>query len=176
MITITESNMVFGPFWESQVYQIEQSQLYRRTGSRVRSVEFLKRNQRGDLWFVEAKSSSACAEGEAPEKFDTFIRKVAEKFLHALNLYFSAVTGRREGSSDLPASFRLETYDGTGITFCLVIQGHQEEWLPPIRGALERELAPFLRIWKCNVIVLNDALAKKKGLVSQVLTQERSHT
>ena len=166
MIPISESGMDFVPYPEDCVFHMEQSQLYasvRESG--VKSVEFMWKKNPMMLQFVEAKSSSPQPTAGNSLRFDDFIGEVADKFLHSLNLYCSAVLGRHSAVCDLPEAFCGLDADCPAILFLLVINGHRIEWLPPIREALFRKLRSYRAIWGIEIAVLNHKLAAEKGLI-----------
>ena len=49
--------MIFGDYNQGRVFKIENSQMHKEAGSRVRSVEFILLKGKNGLWFIEAKSS-----------------------------------------------------------------------------------------------------------------------
>ena len=49
--------------------------------------------------------------------------------------------------------------------FILVIKGHRTEWLMPLSDALKESMAYHNTIWKSQVVVFNDELAKKYKLI-----------
>lgn len=165
MIEINESNMTFGPFEEDHIFHIEQSELYRSVGEKVRTVEFLYSRNFGAISFIEAKSSSKKMTDGTSVGSNEFIDSVSEKFLHSFALYCSALLGRRESSNDIPEKLRKIDLSQAAINFFLVIHGHREEWLPPVREALIKKLKPYQKIWNFEIFVLNDTGAKKYHLV-----------
>ncbi len=162
MPTICESGMRFGPFADDQVFQIETSTLYHNIGGGVRTVEFLLTTEPESLLFLEAKSSSPKPSNESPENFDRFIQEISEKFMHSFNLYYSAILKRHESSNDIPDRFKHLDNGVVKIKFCLVIKGHAIDWLSPIRDALLRQMSSHITIWKSQIAVLNDQLAKDR--------------
>ncbi|MBU5436331.1 hypothetical protein [Pseudoflavonifractor sp. MSJ-37] len=167
MKQVEESGMIFGPFPEEQFYHLERSSLYQNTGKQngVCTVEFLLSRNERFLTFLEAKSSSPRPGGDRQERFQAFIHEIAAKFLHSFDLYLSAALGRHEDCADLPDSFRGLDRSAVTFQFVLVIKGHKEEWLPPIRAALEQVLRAHRRIWASKVVVLNDTMARKQALI-----------
>lgn len=165
MITIKESGMEFGPFDESQVYHIEKSQLYKKTQN-VKTVEFILNIGTNSLQFVEAKSGSPRPVPDNNVSFENFICEISEKFLHSLNLYYSAILKRHESNNDIPNRFKNLNNEGLAIKFLLVIKGHQLEWLPPIREALNQKLISYGSIWNFEIAVINDDMALKHRLIS----------
>lgn len=56
-ITIEESGAIFGPFNEADLFHIEKSEILRKLGDKIKTVEFVVvRNDNHALVFVEAKS------------------------------------------------------------------------------------------------------------------------
>ena len=165
MIEISESNMTFGPFEESHIFHIERSELYRSAGEKVKTVEFLYSRNFSAISFIEAKSSSKKMTKDIGIGSNEFIDSVSEKFLHSFALYCSALLGRRESSNDIPEELRKIDISQAAINFFLVIHGHREEWLSPVREALLKKLKPYRQIWNLNIFVLNDVGAQKYHLV-----------
>jgi len=162
MITITESGMIFGPFTDQQVYQIEKSDAYINLGEGIKVVEFVYRKNEEKLFFIEAKSSSPMPEGE---KFTDYITDIADKFTHSFNLWLTLNLRRR---TDTITSDVMEVNMEKQIfRFILVIKGHEKSWLPPIKAALERKMMAEIKIWKHEIIVLNDTQAKERGLIRE---------
>ena len=160
MITIKESGMTFGPFPEEQVYQIEKADAYTTLGESVKAVEFVFRQSKEKIFFIEAKSSSPMPEGE---KFNTYIGDISDKFLHSFNLWLTLNLGRRK---DEISETILEVPTDTQVfRFILVINGHEETWLPPVRAAIERKMMAEIKIWRHEVIVINDQQARARGLI-----------
>lgn len=160
MVTINESGMAFGPFPDDQVYQIEKSEAYTHLGEGVKVVEFLYKQNAEKLFFVEAKSSSPKPKGG---DFKKFIEEISDKFIHSFNLWLSLKLKRR---NDVVSKNIFDAkLDKQIFRFILVIKGHEESWLPPISEALRREMMAEIKIWKHEVIVINDQQAKQRGLV-----------
>jgi len=159
--TITESGM---DFVDENVFHIEKSRLYTNLNDGVRSVEFV-RIKDDKLIFVEAKASfpnpdNPCEENL--EKFKSAIEELCEKFIHSLHLLSSVKLGVQIES--LPIEFSLP--ERTSLVFLLVIKNHKFVWLKPIKGKIESTLPSVLKkIWKPEVIVINQAVAIKHGLV-----------
>lgn len=53
------------------------------------------------------------------------------------------------------------------LTFALVIinPAAQIEWLAPMKAELEERLRRWMKIWDIDVVVLNQDLAKRWGLI-----------
>ena len=79
MKSIPESDVIFGPYDEKDLFHIEKSELYKSLGEGLKTVEFILRASATEqgIVFVEAKSN-----GSNPENKDTSEekRKKFEKF------------------------------------------------------------------------------------------------
>lgn len=161
MIQIEESGMIFGNYPEERVFRLECSKTHQDAGEGVRTVEFLYLMKDDMLAFVEAKSSSPRKETSI-ERYNEFIDEILEKFVHSFDMYAASKMGRYDEISGLIA-------DGNDAElryrFILVINGHQPSWLLPLKEELARKLLYHRKIWKSDVIVMNDEVARSKGLI-----------
>lgn len=77
---------------------------------------------------------------------------------------------RHDGAAaELPAGFHGIDLSKLDFRFVLVINGHREEWLAPLQEALALAMKPLIKAWAIDanaVIILNDQMAKKYGLIS----------
>lgn len=163
MIEIEESGMKFGPFECSHVFQIEKSELYKNLHN-IKTVEFILENN-NKLQFIEAKSSSPKPVPDNLVRFEEFIDEISQKFLHSLNLYYTGVLGRHGSANDLPDPMKKINHQQVSIKFILVIKNHQDEWLLPIKDALERKMSSISSIWESQVAVINAKTAQKYKLI-----------
>lgn len=164
-ITINESGITFGPYAESVCFQIEKSPIYTHLGKDVKMVEFVlnRLTAGGEQVFclVEAKQSSPKPDNLTD--FSTFISEISEKMIHGISLLL-AILLNRHGSSEeiLPESMRSVDLSRCKARYILVINGHKEEWLPPIQDALRKSLRSMDTTWNFGpntVVVLNDEKA-----------------
>lgn len=163
MIEIEESGMKFGPFECSHVFHIEKSKLYKNLHN-IKTVEFILENN-NKLQFIEAKSSSPKPVPDNLVRFEEFIDEISQKFLHSLNLYYTGVLGRHASANDLPDPMKKINHQQVSIKFILVIKNHQDEWLLPIKDALEKKMNSISSIWESQVAVINAKTAQKYKLV-----------
>lgn len=170
MEPIDESGMRFGPYPEGQCFYIEKSQCYQSIQKSVKMAEFLLlRQQKGGLtvWVVEAKSSSP--RPEIQPNFAAFIDGIRNKLTHGFLLTVAAHLQRHPAAAnELPESFKTLNLQTLGFRFVLVINGHKQEWLPPLQSALSLALQPVVKTWALPAIavtVLNHELAEKYGLI-----------
>ena len=172
MIKIQESQMNFGPFQRQRCFHIEKSEVYLRIQQKVQIAEFLllkdRREKRPSVWVVEAKSSSPRPENTV--SFDAFINEIKNKMINAFSLTLASCLKRhKDAKSKLPEHFQYLNLAKTNFRFVLVIQGHQDSWLPPIQDALTKEFFVTTKTWAIapnSVAVLNRKLAIQKGLVA----------
>jgi hypothetical protein len=167
MMTIVESGMTFGPFNPEDVFHIENSETFRKLEN-VKTVEFVLCKQKAnnnELWLVEAKQSSPMPGNNV--SFKDYIEEIEQKFDNSLCVLISLWLNR---FFDPELSEKIKTVDlkNIQINFIFVIKGHKEEWLPPLKDALQQKLIPLcktLKLGSNNIIVLNDTMAKIKGLI-----------
>ena len=158
---ITESGM---DFIAENAFYIEKAELYTNLGDGVRSVEFI-RVKNDKLMFIEAKTGfpnpdNPCEENR--EKFQSTVETICEKFIHSLHLLSSVKIGVTKES--LPSDFDLS--EKTSLVFLLVIKNHDLAWCRPIKGKFIDALPLYLKkIWKPEVLVINQSVAVKQGLI-----------
>lgn len=178
MITINESGMSFGPYADTHCFQIENSPLHNAVQPGMQIAEFLLvqdggQNQPPKVWVVEAKSSTPNPGSPLPgaaETFSAFIAEIRDKLLNALTLGVTACIGRHANAGQvLPQAFTTLPLDRAVFRLILVVNGHRAEWLPPLQDALSQSLRVTSRTWDLgpgSVVVMNDALARQRGLIA----------
>lgn len=165
MYTTIESKMVFGPFEEADVFEIEKSNVNQMIGERIRTVEFVICREENQILFIEAKSSSP-QERTSKERYDEFITEIVEKFVQSFEIYHTLRYNRYHIDNGMGENLKQQEWDKVEIKFVLVIHGHKKEWLAPLRETLIKNMSAYLKIWKSAVVVLNDEMAKRYNLIS----------
>ena len=168
---LIESGMTFGPFPDESCFTVEESLSYKAIESGVKMAEFLLLRQTRDnvpvIWVVEAKSSTP--KPEIQPNFDEFIEEVRQKLTNALNLILAACLGRHlAAEAELPESFKNINLGEVDFRLVLVINGHQDAWLPPLNDALSLVLHATVKTWALSptaVTVINDGMAREYGLI-----------
>jgi hypothetical protein len=98
------------------------------------------------------------------ERFDPYINEVVTKFIHSVTLLLAVRHHRHDVA--LVESLRHDLLAKPVLT--LVIKNHDIAWLPPVQHQLRKVMRPYLRLWNLHdecVEVLNEAMAKRKGLI-----------
>ena len=165
MVRISESGMVFGEYAEENVFQIEKSKLHDKIGNGIKVVEFILINEPNKLNFIEARSSSPQPREDNMERFDEFIGEITDKFIHSFNLYYSGIMKRNNGYDEISNKFFDINNSEVKFKFILVIKNHKKEWLAPLSEALKRQLIVHNTIWKSEVIVINEDMAREYKLI-----------
>ena len=168
---IVESGMTFGPYPDGRCFYIEKSNTYADIQQGVQMAEFLLlRINNGKLpvlWVVEAKSSTP--QPATQPNFDEFIAEIREKLVNAFSLGWASCLNRhQQANAELPDPFKELDLSQVDVRFVLVINGHQDAWLPPIQEALQKELHSTVKTWRfapTSVAVINEELARKYGLI-----------
>lgn len=165
---IHESGMTFGPYPDGSCFHIEQCETYKRIHDGVKIAEFLLLHPQHDstVWIVEARSSTP--RPETQPSFDKFIGEIREKLVNALTLSIAACLKRHSSDEELPHSFQTLDLKTTKFRLILIVNGHHEEWLPPLQDALKLALRSTVKTWNLSptsVVVVNDVLARSQGLI-----------
>ena len=163
-VLITESGVTFGPFSEERLYYIEKSDSYKELGEGFSTVEFVYINRKGQLCFVEAKSSSP-RQADQIERFEEWASEVATKFYDSLQLFLTIYMQRRN-EEKLGDTIRHADMKALSIKFILVIPSHKAEWLAPIQNELGKQMSKITAMWNIAVAVINKELAQEYGMIA----------
>ena len=173
MIAISESEMNFGDFDEANIFHIEKSRIYKELGTGIKTVEFILKYKKDTILFLEAKKtcpneSNKNESTDKTAKFEEYYTALTEKFVSSLHLYIAAMVGRFQdisevGSELMPAN-GLQDME---LKFCLVIKNAKIEWLAGPMAELNARLFKIRKIWRVQIVVLNEELAKERKLIAQ---------
>ena len=171
MKVITESDMNFGEFQEDDLFHIENSQIYKELGSGVQTVEFVLRYDKNSIVFLEAKKSCPNAANrleskDKEKKFEDYYSSVTEKFIASLQIYLAAILNRYGETSEIGDRLWLShQMKNMQLKFILVVKNAEDvAWLAGPLAELKARLLQVRKIWKVEVAVLNEELAKKQKL------------
>lgn len=168
-----ESGMTFGPYPEGHCFRIEKSATYRSIGQGVKIAEFLLLRSRRDrppiVLIVEAKQSSP--RPETQPSFQEFVAEIRDKLGNTLALGMASMLGRHPmAKGELPHPFQVLDLGTVGFRLVLIINGHREDWLPPLQDALRITLCSTVQTWALGanaVVVINHEMARNAGLVAK---------
>ena len=168
---------MFGPYPDGHCFEIESSAIVKKIndkakqGEGVKIAEFLLLstvNGKASISIIEAKSS-------APQNVDEYINDVQEKLSNSLSLFIAIYLQRHSGNNPgLSDFFRQTELSNVSFILILAIQNCEKQRLPPLQDKLKKNLKKTARIWNIDlnsVIVLNEAGAKKHGLIASTTTQ-----
>lgn len=164
MITITESGMTFGPFDPDRVFRIEESAFVRSKSLKV--CEFVWLTPQDNLLLIEAKSSVPNPR-KSPKEYDEFFVKIFEKLDNSLQILAAGLLGRHnELTQEIGLLAAINPFGPERrIMRYLVIPGIPDEYLPPFSDKLASVLKRQSQIWRTEVKVINERLAKKVELL-----------
>lgn len=162
MATFKESGMTF-TFEDDSWYHVEHSPLHSQTEGFMTCECIVKLHDKVTL--IEAKSSTPRPENA--KKFDTFISGITKKFSDTIAFYHAAML--RHDDEPIGEELKSANLKDVDYQLLLIIHGHKPEWLPPVMDALKSELRHILKLWRIkdiNVKVLNETIAKDKGIIT----------
>jgi len=167
MIHIIESEMTFGPFLDNTVFYIEESKIYQKLQQNLQIAEFLVIRKNSSIWIIEAKSSSPNPNNKKSEaEFEEYITEISNKLINALTLTVSIIINRHDKAIDeITPNLHNSIKSGNSIKLCLIIKGHAEEWLIPIQDALSQRLYLNKKMWRFEIAVMNDEMARLEKLI-----------
>lgn len=173
MITINESDMEFGTFQKEKVFRMEDSRLQHSFGEGVKTVEFVLLKDRDKLLFVEAKKSCPNRDNRyenkgKTEKFEGYFSDISDKFVDSLQMMLNIFLDRRTVNLDEVGSHITDEkiYSILKFRFVLVVKNAVDiAWLAGPKEELEARLLRWKKLWNIEVIVLNEELAVRYGIV-----------
>lgn len=172
MKIITESEMNFGKFDETDLFHIEDSKIYKDLGSGIKTVEFILKYDENSIIFLEAKKSCPNAANryeseEKEQKFEEYYSSIKEKFITSLQIYLAAILDKYQDASEVGDGLRsVNSLKEIQLKFILVVKSANDvKWLAGPKAELEARLLQIKKIWGVKVVVLNEELAREYKLV-----------
>lgn len=172
MAIIVESDMRFGEFDEERLFVIEHSDVHKKAGKGIKTVEFIYLTENDNLLFIEAKQScpNEANKDETEEKqikYEEYFSDITDKFVDSLNMFAASALGRNHECYNAGAVLKEKnTYENIGLKLILVINNAEDSWLQGPKIELEQRLLRFRKIWRADILVLNKKMAKEYGLIS----------
>lgn len=165
MVTFEESGMTFS-FEENDIFYIEKSVRFNRIED-AKPCECIVLHD-DKVCLIEAKSSTPHPQNA--EQFMTFVGEIAQKFADSYT-YYNATHQKRQQPDMLSQNLQSVPLGGQSYEFCLIINGHQREWLPPVLDKLKVMMKKSLKLWGFDdacVKVVNEQGALSKGLIVKI--------
>ena len=162
MVTFKESGMTFS-FEKSNIFYIEKSERFNRIEG-AKPCECVVLHD-GKVFLIEAKRSTPNPKNA--EQFVAFLDEIAQKFNDS-DTYYNATHQNRQRPDEVSHNLQSIPLSRQNYEFCLIINGHQREWLPPVQDQLKKMMKKSLKLWGVDdacVKVVNEQGALDKGLI-----------
>ena len=166
MSVIPESGMNFGKYDEKDLFHIETSEIYKKLGDGIPTVEFILKYNGNNIVFLEAKKScpNVANRYESKEKelkFEEYYGSITEKFISSLQIYLAAIMNRYQDTSEIGDNLRsVSNMKDVKLKFILVVKNAEDiTWLAGPLAELRARLLKVRKIWGVEVVVLNEELA-----------------
>ena len=171
MKVIPESGMNFGKYDEKNLFHIEKSEIYKKLGDGIPTVEFILKYNGNNIIFLEAKKSCPNATNryeskEKERKFEEYYDSITEKFIASLQIYLAAIMDRYQDTSEIGDNLQsVNNMKDVKLKFVLVIKNAEDiTWLAGPLAELRARLLKIRKIWGVEVMVLNEELAGEYNL------------
>ena len=121
--------------------------------------------------FVEAKKSCPNPKNkeeskEKTKKFEKYFCDITDKFCDSFQVYLASILGRYGDISEIGGSIRdVDDFKKLEVNFVLVVKTAQLDWLAAPKAILEEKLFALRKIWNIKVLVLNEEMAIKYGMI-----------
>ena len=146
MSVIPESGMNFGKYDEKDLFHIETSEIYKKLGDGIPTVEFILKDNE--------------------QKFEEYYGSITEKFISSLQIYLAAIMNRYQDTSEIGDNLRsVSNMKDVKLKFILVVKNAEDiTWLAGPLAELRARLLKVRKIWGVEVVVLNEELAGEYNL------------
>lgn len=172
MKVITESEMNFGKFEETDLFHIEDSQIYKDIGSGIKTVEFILKYDENSIVFLEAKKScpnvaNRYESKKKEQKFEEYYSSITEKFIASLQIYLAAILDKFQNTEEVGAKLKtVSSMKNIQLKFILVVKNAEDiTWLAGPLAELKARLLQIRKIWGVEIAVLNEELAGEYKLI-----------
>ena len=164
MSVIPESGMNFGKYDKKDLFHIETSEIYKKLGDGIPTVEFILKYNGNNIVFLEAKKScpNVANRYESKEKelkFEEYYGSITEKFISSLQIYLAAIMNRYQDTSEIGDNLR-----SVSNMKDVVKTAEDITWLAGPLAELRARLLKVRKIWGVEVVVLNEELAGEYNL------------
>lgn len=163
--------MNFGKFDETDLFHIEDSEIYKDLGLGIKTVEFILKYDENSIVFLEAKKSCPNASNryeseEKEQKFEEYYASITEKFIASLQIYLAAILDKFQNSGEVGDNLKtVSSMKNIQLKFILVVKNAEDiTWLAGPMAELKERLLQIRKIWGVEIAVLNEELAGKYKL------------
>lgn len=163
--------MNFGKFDETDLFHIEDSEIYKDLGSEIKTVEFILKYDENSIVFLEAKKSCPNASNryeseEKEQKFEEYYASITEKFIASLQIYLAAILDKFQNSGEVGDNLKtVSSMKNIQLKFILVVKNAEDiTWLADPMAELKARLLQIRKVWGVEIAVLNEELAGKYKL------------
>ena len=136
MSVIPESGMNFGKYDEKDLFHIETSEIYKKLGDGIPTVEFILKYNGNNIVFLEAKKScpnvaNRYESKEKEQKFEEYYGSITEKFISSLQIYLAAIMNRYQETSEIGDNLQsVSNMKDVKLKFILVVKNAEDiTWL-----------------------------------------------
>ena len=164
MKIITESEINFGKFDETDLFHIENSKIYKDLGSGIKTVEFVLKYDENSIVFLEAKKSCPNAANryeseEKGQKFEEYYSSITEKFIASLQIYLATILDKFQNTEDVRDKLRtVNSMKDIQLKFILVVKNAEDiTWLAGPLAELKARLLQIRKIWGVEIALSNDS-------------------
>jgi hypothetical protein len=161
---IIEEGLTFGDFDEANCFHIEKTDIYTQlSGKGIKSVEFvLYKPEDRKLLFIEGKKTLPAKNNKI--SFDEEISEISYKFMDSLQLACGIWFGGHNSKVEIPKNGTSFFGYGVQIVFILVVKNRTGDLLH-IADRIKKQLPKEHRLWKFEVLVLNESKASEERLI-----------
>lgn len=164
--------MNFGKFEETDLFHIEDSQIYKDIGSGIKTVEFILKYDENSIVFLEAKKScpnvaNRYESKKKEQKFEEYYSSIAEKFIASLQIYLAAILDKFQNTEEVGDKLKtVNSMKNIQLKFILVVKNAEDiTWLAGPLAELKARLLQIRKIWGVEIAVLNEELAGEYKLI-----------
>ena len=164
--------MNFGKFEETDLFHIEDSQIYKDIGSGIKTVEFILKYDENSIVFLEAKKScpnvaNRYESKKKEHKFEEYYSSITEKFIASLQIYLATILDKFQNTEEVGDKLKtVSSMKNIQLKFILVVKNAEDiTWLAGPLAELKARLLQIRKIWGVEIAVLNEELAGEYKLI-----------
>ena len=164
--------MNFGKFEETDLFHIEDSQIYKDIGSGIKTVEFILKYDENSIVFLEAKKScpnvaNRYESKKKEQKFEEYYSSITEKFIASLQIYLATILDKFQNTEEVGDKLKtVSSMKNIQLKFILVVKNAEDiTWLAGPLAELKARLLQIRKIWDVKIVVLNKELAREYKLI-----------